>query len=131
VQRVSKPHPPIDGELEAAARLWGISVYEARRVWDNQSKRCTFWEDDTYQVRVKPVKFQGPATHQIIIRRKDLGVVENHWQEFMRIKDAVLGPEWEAVELYPSSYRRYDTSNTYHLWATLSPFGFGYWGLNA
>jgi hypothetical protein len=130
VQRVSKPFPPLEGEIETVAKLWGRDIEWARMYWDAQNRHMTFWEDDVYQVAVKRVLWNGPSvTHQIRIRRRDGGVASDHWKEFMRIKNLVLGPEWEAVELYPNKSRAYDTSNTYWLWASLSPFPFGYYGL--
>jgi hypothetical protein len=49
------------------------------------------------------------------------------WRDFQRLKNELLGPEVEAVELYPAEGRRVDAANQYHIWAfpgqTL-PFGF-------
>ena len=39
------------------------------------------------------------------------------WRAKQRIKNAVLGDHWEAVELYPQEDRLVDTSNQYHLFA--------------
>ena len=50
------------------------------------------------------------------------------WRDFQRIKNELLGPEVEAVELYPAESRRVDAANQYHLWAfpgQILPFGFG------
>jgi len=46
-----------------------------------------------------------------------------------RIKNEIVGPEHEAVELFPAESRLVDTSNQYHLWVLTSdenrwPFGF-------
>lgn len=38
------------------------------------------------------------------------------WRDFQRIKDELVGPEREAVELYPAASRLLDTANEYHLW---------------
>ena len=37
------------------------------------------------------------------------------WRAMQRIKNSVLGPEWEGVEMYPAESRLVDTSNQYHL----------------
>ena len=37
------------------------------------------------------------------------------WRAMQRIKNSVLGPEWEGVEIYPAESRLVDTSNQYHL----------------
>tara|TARA_Y100001973_G_C5164440_1_gene315296 strand:+ start:491 stop:1162 length:672 start_codon:yes stop_codon:yes gene_type:complete len=50
------------------------------------------------------------------------------WRDLQRIKNELLGPEREAVDLFPSEARLVDTGNTYHIWAfpqgTSLPFGF-------
>ena len=45
------------------------------------------------------------------------------WRAKQRIKNAVLGDDWEAVEIYPMEKRLVDTSNQYHLfaWQALFP----------
>lgn len=54
--------------------------------------------------------------------------VRHDWREFQRVKNELLGPEREAVELYPAESRLVDTANEYHLWVleagTQWPFGF-------
>jgi hypothetical protein len=47
----------------------------------------------------------------------------------MRIRDEIVGPEHDAVELYPRRSREVDRVNHYHLWIVASdkcgfPFGF-------
>jgi hypothetical protein len=39
------------------------------------------------------------------------------WRLFQLIKNEVAGPEWEAVELYPSESRLCDGSDRFHLFA--------------
>jgi len=51
------------------------------------------------------------------------------WRIFQAIKNAIVGPNHEAVELYPSEERRVDGANQYHLWVVADeqmhfPFGF-------
>lgn len=38
------------------------------------------------------------------------------WRLFQEIKNMIVGPEYEAVELYPAESRVVDTANQYHLW---------------
>jgi hypothetical protein len=82
------------------------------------------YENDTYFVQV----FSRTPFYQINIRRKD-GQACKSWWDFQQIKNEVLGPGYEAVELYPADDRLIDTSNEYHLWAFAKsdyrfPFGF-------
>ena len=37
------------------------------------------------------------------------------WRVKQRIKNALLGEEWEAIEIYPKESRLVDASNQYHL----------------
>lgn len=49
------------------------------------------------------------------------------WRDLQRIKNELVGPEYEAVEIYPAESRLVDTCNQYHLYvfATWKPaFGF-------
>jgi hypothetical protein len=46
------------------------------------------------------------------------------WRDFQRIKNELVGPEAEAVELYPAESRLVDTSNQFHLWCFEPPFKF-------
>jgi hypothetical protein len=51
------------------------------------------------------------------------------WRDLQRIKNELVGPECEAVELYPAESRLVDTANQYHLWADADPtyrFGLGF-----
>ena len=123
MKRVFKPFPPLPGELELIAEMLGVNMAKATELLDLQNSVCQFWEGDNYQVKVLPTK-QGYT--QLLIRRKDGGKVVDHYQTLQHIKNTVLGEDWEAVELFPAISREYDTSNTYHLWASRVPFPVGY-----
>lgn len=49
------------------------------------------------------------------------------WRDFQRIKNELIGPEKEAIEIYPAESRLVDTANQYHLWVLMDgavPLGF-------
>lgn len=50
------------------------------------------------------------------------------WRELQRVKNAIVGVERDALELYPAEDRLVDTSNEYHLFVMPTgerfPFGF-------
>lgn len=50
------------------------------------------------------------------------------WRDFQRIKNALAGEQWEAVEIYPAESRLRDPSNAFYLWCfpphTLLKVGF-------
>lgn len=53
--------------------------------------------------------------------------VRRDWREFQKIKNEILGPEEEAVEIYPAESRLVDTANQYFLWCMKgkrAPVGF-------
>lgn len=86
--------------------------------------------NDMYQVAIyheKPTSMGWPDMWHLSIRRLDRDCIHD-WRELQAIKNDLLGPEAEAVELYPAESRCVDSANQYHLWAPITgqpwPFGF-------
>jgi hypothetical protein len=85
------------------------------------------WEtyrNDIYQVVVERTT---PLIH-LCIRRHD-GEACKEWKHHQQIKNEIIGPEYEAVELFPAESRLIDTTNEYHLWVHPTPsyrFPFGF-----
>jgi hypothetical protein len=86
-----------------------------------------------YQASIFTVPDPGdgwPPMWHLSIKRKDREPIdENRWRLLQHIKNTLVGPEHEAVELYPAESRLVDTCNQYHLWVFQSgtqqwPFGF-------
>jgi hypothetical protein len=76
----------------------------------------------TYQVALdRSVRngFDLPMIH-LSIKRVDRGVIRD-WRVFQEIKNALVGPECEAIELYPAESRLVDSANQYHLWCFADP----------
>jgi hypothetical protein len=69
------------------------------------------YQNDLYRVEVK----LAPPFIHLDIRRRD-GKTCNEWQDFQRIKNELVGPEHEALQLFPAESRLVDTGNEYHLW---------------
>lgn len=81
-----------------------------------------------YQVNVRTRKAPPPfgAYAELSIKTRDK-VAYHDWRDFQRIKNELIGPEFEAVELYPAESRLVDTSNQYFLFCFRRfkfPFGF-------
>jgi hypothetical protein len=77
------------------------------------------WRNNVYEVWVrlnvtKP-DAKWPQMTWLSIKRLDRGVMRD-WRHLQRIKNDIVGPEHEAVELFPAESRLTDTSNQYHLW---------------
>jgi hypothetical protein len=98
-----------------------------------KSPLTQIWINSRYEVWV----FEWPADQspikcpitQLSIKKRFTKDVIRDWRDLQRIKNEILGPNREAVELFPSEQRLMDTSNQYHLWALPEGqmFPFGYW----
>ena len=81
--------------------------------------------NNIYRVQVR----REAAIVQLTITRLD-GQPCKNWRHFQQIKNEIVGPEFEAVELFPAESRLVDMDNEYHLWVNTGadfrfPFGFG------
>lgn len=88
------------------------------------------WLNNRYQVEVSRLKSNVadmPDMTCLSIKHLDKSVVRD-WRDLQRIKNEILGPEWEGVELFPAESRLVDTSNQYWLWCVPPPmtFPFGF-----
>jgi len=79
----------------------------------------TIYMNNLYQVAVyrddPPPATGWPRMIHLSIKRRDRKAVHD-WRHLQRIKDELVGPEHDAVEIYPAASRLIDTSNQYHLW---------------
>lgn len=102
------------------------------------AERVKIWQNNRYQVHEhtpEMVRLAGmggvegwPDLIWLSLRRRDRSIVKD-WRDLQRIKDEIVGPHHEALELYPSRKRIVDSSNQYHLWVLAEPnivFPFGY-----
>jgi hypothetical protein len=83
------------------------------------------FENDTYWVGMT----RRPPFIHLDIRRHDGGTCKE-WRDFQHIKNELVGPEFEAIELFPAESRLIDTANQYHLWVIADPkgrFAVGWW----
>jgi hypothetical protein len=92
--------------------------------------RDEIWVNSRYQVNIdrSPPQPEGwPRLIHVSIKRRDKREVHD-WRDLQRIKNELIGPEHEALELYPAESRLVDTANQYHLWVfadaeVRAPFG--------
>jgi hypothetical protein len=110
--------------IEEAMRSTGCSQQEAsdRIEW---MKSQSVWVNNLYQVNVE---YLPDSQAHLIIRRLDRQPVHN-WTHFQAIKNELLGPECEAVEIYPKESRLVDAKHHYHLWGFRNAdksFGIGF-----
>lgn len=81
-------------------------------------ERDEVWMNNEYQVNIDktPVHAFGDAEiWHLSIKRRDKRSLHD-WRDLQVIKNMLAGPEYEAIELYPSSQRVVDQANQYHLW---------------
>jgi hypothetical protein len=96
---------------------------------DDVLRNESIFVNETYQVNVRRANtLDGfPPMVHLSIKRLDKQVIRD-WREFQAIKNALVGKDAEAVELYPAEDRLVDTANQYHLWCLPPgqrfPFGF-------
>ncbi len=108
----------------------GATRAQAKAAYDRMRKQ-DIWLNDQYQVNIdrNPEHNFGkkvPVVH-LSIKRIDKEPIHD-WRDLQAIKNMLLGPEIEAVELFPAESRLVDTANQYHLWAIVKedyrfPFG--------
>lgn len=113
--------------LERVRETYGIAAAE-------QLARSEVYQNDRYEValyRTPPVPGapdDAPNLVHLSVKRRDRAAVHD-WRDLQRIKNELLGPEHEAVELYPAESRLVDAANQFHLWGFDDPtfrFPFGF-----
>lgn len=144
---VAKAIPPTDEQIESMIATLAPKGYTREEV-DRQFKLAMddrIMLNNVYQVAIRRFavepstftvidtrgknSFVPSVTHLSIKRRDRQRVGTCRFVHFQRIKDDLVGPEFEAVELYPARSRLTDLANQYHLWVLPEsvmrfPFGF-------
>jgi hypothetical protein len=89
-------------------------------------QKAQVYQNDRYEVavhRTPPGAGAPEGTPDLVhlsIKRRDKRPVHD-WRDLQRIKNELLGPEHEAVELYPAESRLVDAANQFHLWGFDDP----------
>lgn len=118
--------PPEAFDYIRITQIHGIAKAEAKRIVAMNKRELVFL-NDTYQVNVQPApRPEHPFIH-LSIKRRDRAPIHD-WRDLQAIKNMIVGPEFEAIELYPAESRLVDTANQYHLWVLATggryPVGF-------
>lgn len=122
--------PVPDSVIERTAAAHGQPLELVRAVFEERMQD-ELWKNSRYQVaidRAPPVGEGWPAMIHLSIKRLDRAPIYD-WRDMQRIKNELVGPNHEAVQLYPSEERVVDTANQYHLWVLAEPgigFPFGW-----
>ena len=124
-------YPPETFDRRRVMEQFGLTEKEAKRQIE-RLKRQQVFRSSYYQVAVERIenmrKGGGSAPYliELSIKRNDRGAIID-WRELQRIKNAIVGEESEAVQLFPAESRVVDTANQYWLYALPKGrrFGFG------
>ena len=136
-------HPAANWHWREAKQKYHMTKQEAKDYLES-TKSEEVYQNDQYMAFVKKRTGQGRFENSdavvgsfaaddqefswISFKRIDRKPVKD-WRHVQNIKNDILGPEGEAVELYPAESRLTDTANQYHLWGYNNtdirfPFGF-------
>ena len=108
---------------ELMAARFGVSMGVAARM-SEQVRSEEMWVNDEFQVS-KGGAFTTRCTgwpdviHLSIIPLD--GSTGHPWSKFQQIKNMLVGPEYEAIEIYPAESRLVDMGTNYHLWVFITP----------
>lgn len=87
------------------------------------------WTNDEYQVNIDRNVGHGfgpnMAVVHVSIKTLDKRAVHD-WRDMQAIKNMLIGPQHEAIELYPAESRLVDTANQYHLFVLMRADGSPY-----
>jgi hypothetical protein len=115
----SAPHPQAIAEV---AKALGKTEAEARDYIMLASGEM--WVNSRYQVQ----RHCGESLVYLSVKRIDQQPIES-WRDLQRIKNELVGPSHEGVELYPAEDRKHDAANQRHVYVSTDPtfrFPFGY-----
>lgn len=99
-----------------------------------KTRKVECYTNDLYHVIKRDCLEEGiqsdkfPALWWLSIKRLDREPIHD-WRHLQLIKDMIIGPNHEAVELYPHDKRLVDMANQYHLFVIKEPdmvFPFGF-----
>jgi hypothetical protein len=102
-------------EAAAIGKSFGVKPAEILDIFRDQKQNEQVFLNDIYQVNLRKIETSIGDMIWLSIKRIDKKPVHS-WRDFQEIKNRLVGPEHEGVELYPAESRRVDTANQYHLY---------------
>ncbi len=114
---------PVEIEILDARKL--SASQEPSISWEKMTvvkklENIEIWENRFYYCQARKYSrgfFIGDSPYVVIGITATDESARHDWRDFQRIKNDVVGNEWEAVELYPAESRLKDPSNRFYLWA--------------
>jgi hypothetical protein len=122
--------PKTKKEIQAIAKDTG-QTYKAVKDAFRKEDKNECWQNDLYTVLVQRNEANIPDAAPMVwlsIRRNDREPITD-WRHKQEIKNQLVGPECEGVEIFPAESRLVDSANQFHLWVIDDPtfrwpFGF-------
>ena len=122
--------PKTKKEIQAIAKDTG-QTYKAVKDSFRKEDKNECWKNDLYTVLVQRNEANIPDAAPMVwlsIRRNDREPITD-WRHKQEIKNQLVGPECEGVEIFPAESRLVDSANQFHLWVIDDPtfrwpFGF-------
>lgn len=105
----------------ARAAKPGVTDEEIEALYQRALKD-EIWLNNEYQVNINKRPEHGlplAVVWHLSIKRLDKRAIHD-WRDLQAIKNMLVGPEYEAIELYPASSRTIDSVNQMHLWVLVS-----------
>lgn len=110
-----KPWVPMQRmEFDATERARQDALVAARGEAD-KIRDSEVWLNDEYQATVGYLGEDRTGVCHLSIKRTDKRPAHD-WRDLQSIKNEVMGPEREAIEIYPAESRLHDNSDQTHLW---------------
>lgn len=132
-QAMQARQPSLPPAVDLCSVDWGIwgeaqlSPEDLARL-PEQFRDEQIFKNNLFQVNVRQFSVDGLGEMlHLSIKRIDREAFHD-WRVFQRIKNEIVGEQFEAVEIYPPESYLVDSANQYHLWVlpegVLLPFGF-------
>ncbi|MBN8872659.1 MAG: hypothetical protein J0H67_07480 [Rhodospirillales bacterium] len=117
---VEVPRSQLAIELDPAevAQRYGCTAAEARHAAAETFAGARVFTNRHLHVTLKPAPQAGWV--HLAIRRHD-GCPDVSWSDKQKAKNEVVGPDHEAIELFPAEDRLLDMGHVYHLWVQADP----------
>jgi hypothetical protein len=121
---VRASHRATPAMIRAHAEAHGLPLAEAGPDLMQRLEATELWVNSKYQVAVH----RGEGVTYLSAKRLDQQPLRE-WRDLQAIKNSLVGPEFEAVEIFPAESRKVDEANQAHLFVVTDPdfrFPFGF-----
>jgi hypothetical protein len=109
--------PPQNADaVERLAKHFGFTEDRIREMLRHENEGASIVMNSRYQVMMREM---GEIMY-LSIKRIDQKPIRN-WRDLQRIKNELVGPECEGLELFPAESRLLDSANQYHLFVLRDP----------